>query len=504
MQRKFYLLLIVGCLASLLFSCTEDEVISSVSSYQQKTKAVSGIDVFLHLDKEEQIIDGFGIAQAGWAHYLYAHRKREDVLNLLFGKDGLHLNILRGEVFPYYWKEEGDTSFYVDEDVDMPLDDPFFDIDYNASGNEESKKEALMKGQLWINKRVTVLYDVDKLIYSVWCPPVYMKSNGSESGGYLKRSYYQQYADYLSAFCTAYHSVGLDTYALSPANEPEYSAPWSSCLWLPGTTTLGPFIVNNLGPKLKAEHPEVKIIFGENAQWTGILGFVMGSKNYVRDILNLNPRVTNYPLIAAGHGYVDPVTKADTGIEPFTKAESKSIPVWLTEVSDTLNPYSTSMEDGIKWAVKFHRFLCEANVSAIIWWAGALPDNGTNEGLIYIDKNRLDYETGKRYEVFGNFTRYIPVGSVRISAEYDPNLGYMVSGYKTDTGYTMVAINTNEEAVTINVALETSKITNQMIGYLTDITHKWEKQDSVNGVNNMFTVTLPPQSVTTFVGKFGE
>ena len=80
----------------------------------------------------------------------------------------------------------------------------------------------------------------------------------------------------------------------------------------------------------------------------------------------------------------------------------------------------------------------------------------------------------------------------------------MVSGYKTDTGYTMVAINTNEEAVTINVALETSKITNQMIGYLTDITHKWEKQDSVNGVNNMFTVTLPPQSVTTFVGKFGE
>ena len=126
------------------------------------------------------------------------------------------------------------------------------------------------------------------------------------------------------------------------------------------------------------------------------------------------------------------------------------------------------------------------------------------EGLIYIDKNRLDYETGKRYEVFGNFTRYIPVGSVRISAEYDPNLGYMVSGYKTDTGYTMVAINTNEEAVTINVALETSKITNQMIGYLTDITHKWEKQDSVNGVNNMFTVTLPHQSVTTFVGKLGE
>lgn len=35
----------------------------------------------------------------------------------------------------------------------------------------------------------------------------------------------------------------------------------------------------------------------------------MGSKNYVRDILNVNTRITNYPIIAAGHGYVDPVTK---------------------------------------------------------------------------------------------------------------------------------------------------------------------------------------------------
>lgn len=501
MQRKLYTLLITGCLASWLFSCAEDEMDRFISSQQPTTKHVSEADVVLHWDKEEQTMDGFGVAQSGWAHYLYAHRKREEVLNLLFGKEGLHLNILRGEVFPYYWKSEGETSFHVDADVDLSLDDPFFSIDYNAEGNEEAKKEALMKGQLWINKRVKALYDVDKLIYSVWCPPIYMKSNKDESGGYLKRSYYQQYADYLSAFCDAYRSVGLETYAISPANEPEYAAPWSSCLWLPGTTTLGPFIVNHLGPTLQAKHPDVKIIFGENAQWTGILGFVMGSKNYVRDILNLNSRITNYPLIAAGHGYVDPVTKKDTGIEPFSKAESKGIPVWLTEISDAMNTYATSMDDGIQWAVRFHRFLCEANASAIVWWAGALPDHGTNEGLIYIDKNRIDYETGKRYETFGNFTRYIPVGSVRISAEYNPDLGYMVSGYKTDEGYTAVAINTNDEATTVDLALDTSNTTNYLVGYLTDDTHKWAVQDTIQGIDNTFMITLPPKSVITFVGN---
>lgn len=485
----------------LLGACTENGMIDEQSGNSLATKSVANADVVLHWNTEEQSIDGFGVAQAGWADYLYAHRKRDTVLDLMFGKEGLHLNILRGEVFSHYWKNEGDTSFYLDEEIDMPLDDPFFDIDYSADGNEAAEEIAQRKGQLWINQRVKALYDVDKFVYSVWSPPAYMKSNGSDSKGSLKRAYYQQFADYLSAFCDAYESVGLKPYALSPANEPEYAATWSSCLWLPGTTTLGPFIVNNLGPKLASNHPDIKIIFGENAQWTGILGFVMGSKNYVRDILNLNSRITNYPVIAAGHGYVDPVTKEDTGIEPFTKAESKNIPVWLTEISDPHNSYTTSMDDGLTWAVKFHRFLCEANAGAIIWWAGALPDSGTNEGLIYIDKNRTDYEISKRYETFGNFSRYIPVGSTRISAEYNPELGYMVSGYKYDKKFTAVAINTNDAETTIEIALDNDQPAGPITGYLTDANHKWEAQEAIEPVGNTYMVTLPAKSVVTFTGS---
>lgn len=77
---------------------------------------------------------------------------------------------------------------------------------------------------------------------------------------FLKRGSYQAFADYLSNFCDAYTAAGLPVYAISPANEPEYAASWNSCLWLPGTTTLGPFIVNNLGPKLRQTHPETRII----------------------------------------------------------------------------------------------------------------------------------------------------------------------------------------------------------------------------------------------------
>ncbi|MDE8712701.1 hypothetical protein PZH41_26205, partial [Phocaeicola vulgatus] len=46
-------------------------------------------------------------------------------------------------------------------------------------------------------------------------------------------------------------------------------------------------------------------------------GRPLGIKNYVRDILNLNPKITNFLVIAAGHGYVDPVTGKDPAIEPM-------------------------------------------------------------------------------------------------------------------------------------------------------------------------------------------
>ena len=376
-----------------------------------------------------------------------------------------------------------------------------FDIDFNRDENRVAEGIAQRNGQLWIMKKAKQEYGVDKLIFSVWSAPAYMKSNGSTSQGFLKRGSYQAFADYLSNFCDAYTAAGLPVYAISPANEPEYAASWNSCLWLPGTTTLGPFIVNNLGPKLRQTHPETRIIFGENAQWSAILGFIMGSKNYVRDILNLNPKITNFPVIAAGHGYVDPVTGKDPAIEPFSKAESKGIPVWLTEISDPTESYDATMTSGLKWAKKFHRFLCEANTGAIVWWAGAIPDGGTTEGLINIEKNRVDYEVTKRCEVFGNFSRYIPVGSKRISAQYDFEQGYMVSGYKYgDNGYTVVAINPADHEVVISLALESAQVSGALQGYVTDDTRKWEPVEAVQPADGVYTLTLPARSVVSYTG----
>lgn len=494
-KMKFFSILVAS--VACLFACTDSNELPQAEPNPAITRSASNADVVLQWDNEEQNIDGFGIAQAGWSTYLYAHRKRNELMDIFFGQDGLRLSILRGEVFPHY----DPNTFNMDENIDQPLDDPFFDIDYDAAGNEAADVIAKHHGQLWVTKKAKLEYNVDKLVFSVWTPPASMKSNGSTTDGHLKLTSYNDFANYLSNFCDAFERAGLPIYAISPANEPEYAFPWNSCKWLPGTTTVGPFIVNHLGPKLKATHPSTKIIFGENGQWTGILGFIMGSKNYVRDILNVNTRITNFPVIAAGHGYNDPVTKKELPIVPFDKAESKGIPVWQTEISDPYESYDVTMTSGLKWARIIHQYLCEANVGAFIWWAGALPDGGTTEGLINIDKNRVDYEVSKRCEVLGNFSRYIPVNSRRISAQYNPDLGYMVSGYKYGKSYTAVAINPSDSEVSITLTLDNAQVNGTLQGYVTDETRKWEAIEAVQPSGNEYVLTLPARSVVSYVGS---
>lgn len=129
--------------------------------------------------------------------------------------------------------------------------------------------------------------------------------------------------------------------------------------------------MNNLGPTLKKRGLNTKIIIGENGQWSDWL-LILGSRNYVNSILDMNYRISNYDIITSGHGYPHPLTKERIPILPYEKAMEKGLPVWLTEVSG-LDPYNLSMEDGLKWAADFHRYLSDASVNAIVWWTGAIP-----------------------------------------------------------------------------------------------------------------------------------
>lgn len=148
-HEKAILPFAVAASAACLCACTDVTDALPAEQIPADARSTLGADVVLQWNNEEQTIDGFGVAQAGWSDYLYAHRKRQEIMDVMFGQDGLRLSILRGEVFPHY----DETTFNMDEDINLSLDDPFFDIDFNRDENRVAEGIAQRNGQLWIMKK---------------------------------------------------------------------------------------------------------------------------------------------------------------------------------------------------------------------------------------------------------------------------------------------------------------------------------------------------------------
>ncbi|MCD8262858.1 MAG: hypothetical protein LUD02_00795 [Tannerellaceae bacterium] len=339
-------------------------------------------------------------------------------------------------------------------------------------------------------------------MFSTWSPPGYMKTNNDPTcGGYLKPEEYQNFAEFLVAFCKAYAESGLDVNVISPTNEPEFPLVWNSCTWVKGENTLAPFVINNLSPTLLREGLNPKIVLGECAQWGPFLR-VFGAIPYLTGVFENYPEIAQLNTIAAGHGYVDPITQDDTEITVIPYTEELGLKSWVTEISRE-ESFSPGIENGVAWAVKFYKYLTQANVSSIIWWAGAQP-NYTSETIIGIDDDRVSYTITKRYRTFGHYTRYVKPGSNRVEITLDENIPeeVKVSAFKKENEYVVVAINPTSTEVTFSISLDGTTPTGTLQPILTDETNDWSELAVIPiDEDNSYTVTLPPVSVMTFIGE---
>ena len=179
--------------------------------------------------------------------------------------------------------------------------------------------------------------------------------------------------------------------------------------------------------------------------------------------------------------------------------QKKHIPVWITEISD-VTPLDTSIQDGLKWAVTFHNYLTKANVNAIIWWGGAMPTSN-NESLIILNKNRKDYTLSKRYDILGNYSRYISEGSTRIQVTQPKNKDLLVSAYKKNDKYILVAINLSEKTISTNIRLDGANIKGALKQFITNKDNRWNKTNIVPVSNKYYNLTIPQFSIVTLVGK---
>ena len=482
--KNVFILLGVGVMGTMT-ACQSPEVSSSIT---------------VDLNAVHQTMDGFGVAEADWADDVFIFPKREAVLDALFSKEGLGVNILRGEIFPHYSNHPHEVDFAIGSDTSM-------NVVKNAASME--KNDLLRRGQYWLTSRVQQKYPDVLFTFSVWSPPAWMKQGGYStpdypaSHGSLMKSHYQSFADYLVSFYKAFESIGVNTYAVSPSNEPGYAAPWNSCEWT--YDEMGDFIYNYLLPTYKKESVPAKVIFGENPAWSTVFDKLkmISSADFCNDLLKKYP-LDPERVIASGHGYVLPDTLPlpaelrRTPIIPFEEPVKRNIPMWVTEISD-ITPLDVSMKDGLYWASMFQQYLMDAHVNAIVWWCGAMPTK-TNESLIVLDRETGNYVLSKRYDAFGNYTRYIPKGSQCVD-----NLtaglpeGVSVSSFKKDNHYTVVVVNDTDEEIACNLSLKGAGMSGEVNSYTTTADSRWEK-GSVSLRKGGYILKLLPKSIITYTG----
>ena len=455
---------------------------------------------------EHQTIDGFGCS-FGWAEAVYACTQREQIMDDLFGEDGLRFNIYRGEVMHSYVSDDGSSwDFGLDRNVQIAANsDEMNDLYKKADGEGDGQMKEM--AQVWLidylcKKKIDDVY----YFFSVWSPPTCWKKfdAGEEAGtgsGHFDMAYADTYAAFLTDFVKQYNEhFGINIYGISGWNEPDQAmGGWDGCQWT--YQDMADFTHNNLRPQLNAVGlNDVKVIYDELPWWQNAVTWLNNSLDY-------KPELKNDNIVAAGHAY----STTEANVIPMERAEEAGIPVWLTETCDDKSRDET-WKDAMTWAQRYHSFLTKARMNAVVWWAGARNCSTTGENLLQTNQYGLSqsFYRVNRYYSIGQFSRYIPRGARRVDVETESTKANKIpsnlsaSAYIKDDTYTIVLVN-NSEKDSFDALVEIERKTFQnMVSYTSSESVKWLRKKLNPSLTGKRAVTVPKYSVVTITGKFKD
>ena len=278
---------------------------------------------------------------------------------------------------------------------------------------------------------------------------------------------------------------GLEIGAISLQNEPDLVTKYSSCTWNGGQ--FRDFIRDHLKPTFERDGITAKVVVGEASNF---------GEKHVQETL-ADPVAAARLDIVATHACDKSFEKK---AQPLPLARSQGKRIWMTEVSyfETNNP---SIKDGLKWAQLIHNHLTISDVNAwFYWWGACYKTNG--ESLITMDLKNRTFATTKRLFTFGNFSRFVRPGYVRLGCDPNPAPGVSVTAFRGgDKGpLVVVAINSGETAQQIEYRLDGCQV-KSFTPYRTSASENLVRLDNVKPDQGRLLVSLPAQSVTSFVAS---
>lgn len=311
------------------------------------------------------------------------------------------------------------------------------------------------------------------VIASPWNPPSDMvetfNRNGDPNAKRLRYDKYAAYAQHLNDFVTFMKNNGVDLYAISVQNEPDYAHDWT--WWTPQEMLR--FMKENAGSI------NCKVIAPESFQYL---------KNMSDPILNDPQALANMDILGA-HTYG---TQFSNFPYPLFKQKGAGKELWMTEVyyPNSNNNSADLWPEALDVAYHIHHNMVEAEFQAYIWWYirrqyGPMKEDGT---------------ISKRGYSMAHYSKFVRPGYVRVDATKNPDTNVFISAYKGDNKLVIVAVNRGNSAVNQNFVLQNGAASN-VSRWITDSIRNLEAGTPLNASSGSFFAHLPANSVTTFVAE---
>lgn len=425
----------------------------------QKIKGTDSVTIQVDSEDKYQEILGFGGAFTESAAYMFSQLTDENknaIVRAYFGDksdasgstvidaasgDTLQLDSIKysvGRVPVHSCDFSLESYSFDDNDGDFNLTS--FNISRNYQWLIPMLKQSLQSAE----------FDI-RLFASPWSPPAWMKRNGQMDGSDLPclkdgDEYLEAWALYLSKFITAHEEEGIPFWGMTVQNEPEFNAPWEACTYTPEQER--DFIINQLGPRMKSEHPNLQImIYDHNKD-----DIVTWAETILSD-----PKAASFVAGTAFHWY--------SGFQ-FDHLETthEMFPEKFLLASEATNCPGVDLGNWSRAEVYGFDILGDLNAWSAGWvdWNLLLDMQGGPNHLnnfcdspIVVDVEDQIVFVQPMFYYLGHLSKFVPPGSVRIGTKISDTLDDSISAASFLTPNKQIAVvvmNQNDKDVELVLA----------------------------------------------------
>lgn len=392
-------------------------------------EAVAGLPVVAVDAKERhQTMVGFGAAITDASAWLIqtklAPAQRDALLKELYGRgeDGLGFSFTRVTI--------GASDFSLDH----------YSLDETPNGAPDPKLEnfSLKRPQEYVFPTVRAALKINpdlKVMASPWSAPAWMKTTGSLIKGRLKPEAYPVYADFFARYVKEARKVGVPTDYLSIQNEPDFEPDTYPGMRWPAADRAR-FFGENLAPVFKREKIATKVL-----DWDHNWDQPQQPMTVLADA-----KARAFVAGVAWHCYAGKVDAMET-----VRAAHPDKDVFFTECSG--GEWAPKFDDNFSWMVEqlIIGTIRRGAKGALMWNLALDQTFGPHAGgcsdcrpVVTIDSASGAITRNEEYYAFGQASRFVKPGAVRIGSPETVGDLRTVAFQNRDGGRVLLVLNTGK------------------------------------------------------------